>query len=617
MARPSTTGMPYLVRRPGSLIFSYWRNLQPLVAKLLRGRLECPWAGKTVDLTGKAVVRVSLKTADSTLARQRWAIVHRRVEDLVADALIEQENGSAQPDARYIALTSEQIAAIAGQVRHDLLKEHDDAWVGDDRWHPMNMPGRREDMAARVANALKRRSLNWMDFDVVTEEIRPNDDPLNPKPKVVLVREDLGEITQRLRSNDVEGKLTRDSQRELGLAILRAQSAAFQDIEEREQGRSVVTPSRPVMPAQPEAKTVVKISDMFERWLKESTRDPKTTQDYKNYLTYFTDKFGDLPVTAITRDMGIEFGQMLRKFPKSRPTRMRNAHPDAIIKWGESNPKTKKLTKRSINNKALRPFSKMMELARAHGFIGHNPCVNIVLKGEKAEANEIYPFDDLDLERMIKSPVFAGPVERSAAEYGDELFWIPLIGLFTGARMEEIGQLRTADIKKDRMGIDYFHITLLEPEEDDDSDEDEAGSEDRKKVKTLAGRRTIPIHSTLIKLGLLDYVKEMRGRRHARLFPGLKAYRGRLTKNLSKSWAAYQDKYINKSVHKVFHSFRHTFNRALREAFVEEEYRKLLMGHAASSVNQSYGAGLSLEKLQILLERAIFPKVDYLAAKWR
>lgn len=616
MARPSTTGMPYLVRRPGSLIFSYWRNLSPSIAGKLQGALRCEWAGKSIDLDGKAVVRASLKTADNALARQRWAILHRQVEDKIAEALTRRTADYVETDAKRITLTPEQISAIAGQVRHDLLKEHDDAWVGGDRWQRMNVPGKRADMATRTFSALKDRSLDWMDFDVLVQEVRPNDDPRNPKLKYVTVREDLGEITRRLRGNEITDGLTRRSERELGLAILRERLAALHDIEERERGRSIVTPQRPDMPVTPTPKPIVTISGMYERWLKLDTRDPKTARDYELYFGYFKDKFGDLPVTDITRDIAVDYGLMLRKFPKSKPERMREAHPDAIIAWGDLHPEIKKLSRRTINNKALGPLAKMMKLARAHGFIGHNPCEDIKLKGEKDEAKEMLPFDALDLQRMIRSPVFVGQEERSDLKAGDEHFWIPLVGLFSGARMEEIGQLRITDINRDVDGISYLDVTILETDDDGD-DIKRSKPSAPKKIKTKAGKRAIPVHSTLLALGFLDYVKEMRGKRQTMLFPNLRAYRGRYTKNLSRWWNRYQDKYMTDDECKVFHSFRHTFNRALREAFVEEEFRKILMGHAADSTNRNYGRGLSLGKLQMLLEKAIFPKVDFLAAKWR
>src|SRR5690349_12926065 len=73
----------------------------------------------------------------------------------------------------------------------------------------------------------------------------------------------------------------------------------------------------------------------------------------------------------------------------------------------------------------------------------------------------------------------------------DHRFWAPLIGLFSGARLNEIGQLRKGDVER-VAEIWCFRIT------------DEG--EDERSVKTSAGKRVVPMHQELIQLGLLDYL---------------------------------------------------------------------------------------------------------------
>ena len=76
------------------------------------------------------------------------------------------------------------------------------------------------------------------------------------------------------------------------------------------------------------------------------------------------------------------------------------------------------------------------------------------------------------------------------------------IGMFTGARLNEICQLDIADVKQD--GDTWFlNIT-------DEGD-------DNKRIKSKAGRRKVPLHSELIRLGFLDFVDRSAHRlsRHA------------------------------------------------------------------------------------------------------
>jgi len=130
----------------------------------------------------------------------------------------------------------------------------------------------------------------------------------------------------------------------------------------------------------------------------------------------------------------------------------------------------------------------------------------------------LWPFDTEDLRKIFKAPVFT-KAERPQAGAGDAAYWLPLIALFAGARMSEIGQLRVPDIKRESC-IHYLDIT----------DEGENSG-----VKTESSRRRVPIHPELIRLGFLEYVTGLSNGGTERLFPTIKADRmGVLTSNWSK-----------------------------------------------------------------------------------
>ncbi len=71
------------------------------------------------------------------------------------------------------------------------------------------------------------------------------------------------------------------------------------------------------------------------------------------------------------------------------------------------------------------------------------------------------------------------------------IYWVPLIGAYTGARREEIAGLAPSDIIEVE-GICCFTI--------EDSE--------LRRIKNLSSRRLIPIHSHLIELGFLDYIQK-------------------------------------------------------------------------------------------------------------
>lgn len=102
-------------------------------------------------------------------------------------------------------------------------------------------------------------------------------------------------------------------------------------------------------------------------------------------------------------------------------------------------------------------------------------------------------------------------MQRFAADVTQaHYYWLPHLGLFTGARVNEICQLNPqTDIVQDaEHGIWYFWITA----------ETESDARIKKSVKT-GDARQVPIHQKLIDLGFLDYVRKVKTSGAKLLFP--------------------------------------------------------------------------------------------------
>jgi integrase len=127
-------------------------------------------------------------------------------------------------------------------------------------------------------------------------------------------------------------------------------------------------------------------------------------------------------------------------------------------------------------------------------------------------------------------------------------FWMPLLMLFSGARPNEIAQLATADLRKTDNGTLYI-----------DLETQAAGT--TKTLKTMSSRRRIPVHSELIKIGIVQFVNERQAAdgTNAKLFPSLKPDRyGNLAWYPSKR---FNEKFLPESIaltpDQTFYSFRH------------------------------------------------------------
>jgi integrase len=195
--------------------------------------------------------------------------------------------------------------------------------------------------------------------------------------------------------------------------------------------------------------------------------------------------------------------------------------------------------------------------------VSSNPFANttIVTKSNLREERE--PFTLTDLIKIFQAPVFTGcqsethwnrpgnVVLRESAK-----FWVPILGLFTGARLNEICKLRVADIRHDE-GVDYIDINA---EKHTDAAIDPT-------LKTSASCRQIPIHPDLVRIGFLTFLQFRNARGDERLFLELKpdAY-GKLADGFGKHFARFLKGLGIKRDKIDFHSFRHTWTDACRNS---------------------------------------------------
>lgn len=107
------------------------------------------------------------------------------------------------------------------------------------------------------------------------------------------------------------------------------------------------------------------------------------------------------------------------------------------------------------------------------------------------------PFTKEQLERIFGSQTFKD-LRKETENRFDSIscarFWIPLISLYSGLRLEEICQLLVEDIRK--VGnLTVFDIRLT-------------ADSGFKSLKTESSTRIVPIHPELVRLGFLKFVNK-------------------------------------------------------------------------------------------------------------
>jgi integrase len=280
-------------------------------------------------------------------------------------------------------------------------------------------------------------------------------------------------------------------------------------------------------------------------WFAELTRDktaaPRATtlDGHRLRVRAFVEKRGDLPLTEITRAVASDFLNGL-----DISNRTRNAYATTL---------------RSV-----------FEYARRCGrFQGYNP-----FDGMKAKVvgSSYQPFTVDELQQLFDAmPRDVTPKRHSP---DTALPWAALIALYSGARLEEIAQLTTADIRAE--AANGATVTVIDIHN---------GGQNKLKNETSA--RLIPMHSALVCAGLLDYAKALKA---GPLFPGLKRRDSKGGKVGARLGELFRKRLVALGVKReglCFHSFRHSVASRLDAAGVPQSDAARVLGHAVAGM--SYG----------------------------
>ena len=198
------------------------------------------------------------------------------------------------------------------------------------------------------------------------------------------------------------------------------------------------------------------------------------------------------------------------------------------------------------------------------------------------------PFTQAELHKIFNIDTYPSPRARD----NQARFWIPIIALYHGCRLNEICQLDVDDIVQEK-GIPC--ISINEDGED-------------KSVKNKGSIRVIPIHPKLIDMGFLYYVEYQRKEKQKKLFQiSKKQLRNGYAGPIQHWFARYLDTIGLVDKAKVFHSFRHTFETMAVEKRIPAEYQNAICGWT----NQGIGQRLYAHKkdMNVMLEE--LSKIHY------
>ncbi len=249
------------------------------------------------------------------------------------------------------------------------------------------------------------------------------------------------------------------------------------------------------------------------------------------------------------------------------------------------------------------------------------------MSDDKDSAIATIPFPESDLRLMFNSKHYIQGKLKTSAK-----FWLPLLGLYTGCRGNELAFLFKEDIRKHPdNNIYYIYIRR--------------NKELEKRTKSPSSVRSIPIHPQLTKLDFLKFVQSVPD--GSRLFPELKEGK----KNKGDYYQKYGnyfnkheiekkngepiinrdgsirmargfmtqcgvEKFINTdeiSQKKTFHSFRHFMTNWL-DKHTEQRTKNFVIGHKQDSGSPDtylHPDADDLKKAQSVLKKLKFPTIDF------
>lgn len=494
-------------------------------------------------------------------------------------AIVHQANLEEDAMERDASPSLESILASAGVKSCDLNNTVEEL---------ANLPEEKLDqLLDEASHAARSASLKRKRFLLETS-LRTNDDSL--------VRD---EVNSFIFLFDLIVEPDSSDYTELVNHVLRAKLAAIHQIEQRNIGRWNAASSDPLTDAfmnvhatDPtetiwEAKVSKKssnITSLYDQYAEDNPRNiRKDTMDQgrKSLMLFLESVDGKANADNFNRNQIREWRNLLKDYPLRANEKkcFRNMTIRQIVEANKIH--CKPIVSRRVVNKHLNHVSAFCNWLMVEGHIDANPVDKLRIPEPYIRGHR-KPFNIDQLNKIFASPLFTSCESNSKCHspgthrVQDHRYWLPILALFTGARLGEIAQLMVSDLVK--VGNQWvMQITL------------DGGND--KSLKNKASERIIPLHEKIVELGFIDYVRTLKAASHDRIFPLLtRNSRGQIAATFSRFWGKYLEHISVKSdASQNFHLFRHTFTDELRRAELTDDRIGLLLGHSKQGMTGRYG----------------------------
>ncbi len=465
---------------------------------------------------GPPVVKASLGTKDLREAKRRFIAVAARF-----DARWDMLRRGVQD------LDDEQVEAIGGEVYRDILAragKNRGPWVGH-AYYGLRAAGELIDLSGEIEGRHER------------------DQRLETA---------YGHMLARVL--DARGIVTSESTWvRLLRATHRASKQAAEVVVRQVQGDWSPDPAVTRFPpvASLEARTGVTLDAVWDAWVLETEPGYGTVKRWKPLLRKLMERLGHDDLAVVTN-------KDLRDWVAS------------LIGGGSD--------KRGLNNNTVRKVHVaavkcLMAYAESRSFIKVDPAEKLKVASGKKFARKMRGFSHDEAVGILRK-CLSPPSPRMSPEFALAIRWVPWICAYTGARVNEITQLRACDVML-KEGIWCIMITP------------DAGT-----VKTEA--RIVPLHAHLVEQGLIEYCRSKKGKEplfykkrdksngDTTVVPPYEEMGARLSKWVRR--IGPQDLDLDPN-----HAWRHRFKSVAGSCKIPERVADEIQGHAPTTQGRRYG----------------------------
>lgn len=331
------------------------------------------------------------------------------------------------------------------------------------------------------------------------------------------------------------------------------------------------------------------LSVVVERFIEEKLRSNAWTD--KTYITYkviyqdLNEFIGSRGMRGISHQDAQTIKKSLQRLPSSRNKRAmyRGKTIKQVLKLKV--PDNHLMSIKTINTR-LSCYSELFKWAIKNGYVAVNIFDGLALKDNRNVRDLRLPFTPQDLKAIFSSDT----IIKTNKPWQ---YWLPVLGLFTGARLNELCQLQHQDVKQIN---DIWCISITDKGQN-------------QHLKSASSERLIPIHNKLVSLGFIDFVSHTHSAKTSRIFPELTIRNDMFSHTPSKWFSNLKKRVLVESDKKSFHSLRHTFVDYMfnKLKLQGNPLVKALVGHSDREITSGiYGSSFDIEDLNKIIQSMDF-----------